>query len=727
MPLVISGKLSLPVTGQPASNAEVRFRAVNSAGEIIQGAESTARCDASGNYSISIEFARYELATKISTVDFVVHGQVTIDADITASDLEDLISLISVASELTDDLLKQFAQLKVEAESAASEAKDDAKIASDAEAAVTPMYNYFNENYPTFESGYNDFEIKYPDVVAKHGEIVTLAAQASDDADKSHDWAVGPSGNGDIATNTNNSWYWAEQAKYNANQTFISGGLFTPTSGSPYPPTSGVVRDTIWLVEFASHSTTFTYTSGDLNGITVTNGDMLFYDTPSNKFNHIPTNISGVLSVNGQNGPNVNIDAYDVGALPADGKAADSSNLNGRSDYYSPDNKPTADDVGAIPDAPVYNKPLITKTADYASDTALTDLSKAGFFRANGVPLDGKSLPYLMMHIPHSVAANGKANFGAGIGFSYGGSSAYVTKFNSEGVYQGMDQIYTTGYKPTAADVGAAPDSLVNRVEALEDRANQNLLVNGDCSVNQKGLTVVTASGNFIADMAKAFILGGTVRFEYLDQDITKINVKGINVTNADTNAIGLTLGVEWRNGLYGSDLTLSLDVEVGTPKDIGTYIIINDGSVSSIPAYDINSKYVTTPIKPSASGRYSTLLKMPTYAEIKAALPNFDIKKAYFVVGVWSSLGNNYKDRIGGTAIDGSGADYIITNFKLELGSIATAFVHDDPATNIAKCQRYGQLLSVSNLPYIDLRPSMRATPVVTPVTGGYWYGAEL
>lgn len=214
----------------------------------------------------------------------------------------------------------------------------------------------------------------------------------------------------------------AEDAKYNANQTFISGGLFAPASGSPYPPTSGVVRDTIWLVEFASHSTTFTYTSGDLNGITVTNGDMLFYDTPSNTFNHIPTNISGVLSVNGQTGSSVNL---------------------------------VAGDVGAIADNPLYNKPLLVKTANYADDVNLKDLSRAGFYRTNGESLDGKILPALMIHCPHTATLGGLPIYGAGIGFDYQGLKAYVTKFSTAGVYQGMDQIYTTSYKPTAADVGA--------------------------------------------------------------------------------------------------------------------------------------------------------------------------------------------------------------------------------------------------------------------------------
>lgn len=123
MPLTISGKLSLPITGHPASNAQIRFRAVSSAGEIISGAESIVKCDTGGNYTASIEFSRYELSTRISTPDFVIHGQVTIDSGTIASDLEDLIALIGISGTLTDDLIRQFEILKGEAEAAAARAE----------------------------------------------------------------------------------------------------------------------------------------------------------------------------------------------------------------------------------------------------------------------------------------------------------------------------------------------------------------------------------------------------------------------------------------------------------------------------------------------------------------------------------------------------------------------------------------------------------------------------
>lgn len=147
----------------------------------------------------------------------------------------------------------------------------------------------------------------------KAAEATTAANTSANNAKLSKEWAVGltpPAGN-TAPSNTNNAMYWAQQAQHNANQTFISGGLFTPTTQTPYPNTTGVVRDTIWLVEFAAASTTFTYTTGQLSGKTVKNGDMIFWDTPENKFNLIPTKLGGILSLvtewGTEEGPSVDI------------------------------------------------------------------------------------------------------------------------------------------------------------------------------------------------------------------------------------------------------------------------------------------------------------------------------------------------------------------------------------------------------------------------------------
>ncbi|ASV43639.1 tail fiber protein [Vibrio phage JSF12] len=115
------------------------------------------------------------------------------------------------------------------------------------------------------------------------------------------------------------AFHWAEKAKQFAQQTFVSAGTYNPTTANPYPSVVGVTRDTMWLVKLTDVSGRFTYTTGALAGTTVTNGDFLFYDTPSNTWEHIPVGIAGVLEVNGKSGQSVTITAQDVGALPITG------------------------------------------------------------------------------------------------------------------------------------------------------------------------------------------------------------------------------------------------------------------------------------------------------------------------------------------------------------------------------------------------------------------------
>lgn len=69
-----------------------------------------------------------------------------------------------------------------------------------------------------------------------------------------------------------------------------------------------------------------------------------------------------------------------------------------------------------------------------------------------------------------------------------------------------------------------------------------------------------------------------------------------------------------------------------------------------------------------------------------------------------------------------------IIAGAKLELGSVATPFIPPDPATELAKCQRYYQIRTTGDIDPIDLRPSMRTiTDIRERDDGNYEYIAEL
>jgi len=58
---------------------------------------------------------------------------------------------------------------------------------------------------------------------------------------------------------------------------FYYAGKFTPTSGSEYPDTSNESPGAFWVVENVDETNGYTFTSGDLSGKTVNNGDFMVW------------------------------------------------------------------------------------------------------------------------------------------------------------------------------------------------------------------------------------------------------------------------------------------------------------------------------------------------------------------------------------------------------------------------------------------------------------------
>ena len=80
---------------------------------------------------------------------------------------------------------------------------------------------------------------------------------------------------------------------------------------------------TVWIITFPNTSDTYTFTTGDLTGSTVTTQDFLLYTPSTTTFELIGSSTSNqVVSVNGESGVVV-LDASDVGAV------ADTATING--------------------------------------------------------------------------------------------------------------------------------------------------------------------------------------------------------------------------------------------------------------------------------------------------------------------------------------------------------------------------------------------------------------
>lgn len=110
----------------------------------------------------------------------------------------------------------------------------------------------------------------------------------------------------------------AIEAMYNANQTFVSGGVFKITAEQEYPNVAEVDKDTLWIIQIdpvSEAGATYTFKTGSLVGKTIGQGWHLVYDTPDNNWHIIPMGATSVVSVNGYHGEVV-LDADDVGAIP---------------------------------------------------------------------------------------------------------------------------------------------------------------------------------------------------------------------------------------------------------------------------------------------------------------------------------------------------------------------------------------------------------------------------
>ncbi|MGO2457026.1 hypothetical protein [Vibrio casei] len=70
--------------------------------------------------------------------------------------------------------------------------------------------------------------------------------------------------------------------KYN----YADGGFFTPTSGQQYPTVTEMDLNMYFPVVFPNATDTYTYTSGNLNGITVQNGTVLRFDNETSTWEY---------------------------------------------------------------------------------------------------------------------------------------------------------------------------------------------------------------------------------------------------------------------------------------------------------------------------------------------------------------------------------------------------------------------------------------------------------
>ena len=242
----------------------------------------------------------------------------------------------------------------------------------------------------------------------------------------------------------------------------------------------------------------------------------------------------------------------------------------------------------------------------------------------------------------------------------------------------GADSVARAAIEAHAADA----DIHVTAAEksAWDGLSNPNLLINPDFRVNQRGQAEYTS--------------GYTVDRWYSPGKCSAAPISG---------------GVKLTSMVTASSTTHAFWQDFEFPLPPGKYTL-------SLKAADVTGVWAARIRTVTAAGdyvdSYYTLALREGVNKVSVDLPDGEYISAV-------SIGFN-KGTEAGNSLKLAWA-------KLEGGSLATPFVPPDPATELAKCQRYYQVRTTNDIDPLDLRPSMRTITDIKAVEGGYAYVAEL
>ena len=237
------------------------------------------------------------------------------------------------------------------------------------------------------------------------------------------------------------------------------------------------------------------------------------------------------------------------------------------------------------------------------------------------------------------------------------------------------------GSAGTATQQADRSESEADRSEAAADGltaiSNPNLLINGDFSVWQRGANYVNWTRGYTADRwnvsnftPEAYswigvdgIFGAT---PYLDGS-NKYCLNHIRITHADAN---LPLKTYIRQVIEKADVLLS-----NTQVTASVYVYA--ASVAGNPKLRIDLRSQDDPYEISLKAGWHKYIYTHTTDDFtKKTQDHFGGGSPWFDIYLIEDAGYS--------------TIFALSEAKLELGPVATPFIPDDPATNLAKCQRY-------------------------------------
>lgn len=244
----------------------------------------------------------------------------------------------------------------------------------------------------------------------------------------------------------------------------------------------------------------------------------------------------------------------------------------------------------------------------------------------------------------------------------------------------GADSVARAAIEAHAADADIHVTATEKAAWNAVNYSNPNLLINPDFRINQRGQAEYTS--------------GYTVDRWYSPGKCSAAPISG---------------GVKLTSTVTASSTTHAFWQDFEFPLPPGKYTL-------SLKAADVTGVWAARIRTVTAAGDYVDSYYTPRLqAGINSVTVDLSDSEYISAVSIGFNKGNE------------AGNSLKLAWAKLESGSLATPFVPPDPATELAKCQRYYQMRTTNDIDPLDLRPSMRTITDIKAVEGGYAYVAEL
>ena len=355
---------------------------------------------------------------------------------------------------------------------------------------------------------------------------------------------------------------------------------------------------------------------------------------------------------------------------------------------------------------------MATKTINLTgAEVAVTGLDGAHAHIRN----DSTEVIYAAKTAGITAGADGVASIPAGQSDTIRGISGAVYLLGTGSVLIQSDDYVASPFKTSAASGGSAVDEVARtainthagndeiHVTAEEKAAwnavnysNPNLLINPDFRINQRGQTEYPNAGagkTFTVD--RWHMSSGNMKVSLNDAG----NLVVSRTASGGYPMFGQTIEQKLRAGEF---YTYSTRYKSSSGLFKVGLVFMNSSGVGTSSNINRTDWLLT-------DGEWHTV-------SITAEVPEDYTGGIYVYVHDLAGTA--------GTVDDAVEFDY----FKIENGGVATPFCPPDPATELAKCQRYYQIRSTGDIIEVDLRPTMRDTPTITQLSdGNYAYSAEL